>query len=178
MSELTLKTNRAKGDTRPFYRAGIEVPSVWTRMAMPEDSDARKDAIIRLKKESMVLVADAMKPAELVKIISNLEDSVQIKAIMAASKVKIVEAAGKERIAIFNPGGEEGAEVEKKEPPLVNQGKDTPPTKDDILTKISEASTLEDLKALDDMVTAFKGSQDYLKVIQDAYEARKKELAA
>ena len=174
MSELTVKTNRGKGDNRPFYRAGIQVLSVWTRIKMPEDPAVKKDAIARLKGEDMILVADNMKLAELVKIISNLDDATQIKAVMAASKDKKVQAAGRERLDIISELGSEETGAGKA---ADDTDKDVSPSKDDILTKISEASTLEDLKAIDDMVTAFKGSQDYLKVIQDAYETRKKELA-
>lgn len=173
MSELTMKTNRGKGDNRPFYRSGIEVLSIWTRIAMPEDSETRKGAIARLKGESMILVADNMKPAKLVAIISNLDDATQIKAVMAASKDKKVQAAGAERMDIINSGAEE-AEAGKT---ANDADKDSPPSKDDILAKIAEASTVEEVIALDSIILDFKGSQDYLNIISDAQAARIKELA-
>jgi hypothetical protein len=159
---LTLKSDRPKGDNRSFRRAGIEVPGVFTRMEVPAE------AVKALKAEGMVIVADDMKSAELVNAINKLDDVVQIKALMECSTSKPVQKAGMERIELF---GGDTSEPEEEE-----SGKDAPLSKDDILGKIAEASTVEEVKALDTIILEFKGSQDYLKVISDAQAARTKEL--
>lgn len=156
MSTLTLKSNRPKkSDNRSFRRAGIEVPGVFTRMEVPEK------AVPVLKKERMIIVADDMNAAELVDAINKLNDVSQIKALMACSKAKGVQAAGNERIGLF---GGDASETEESS------------DKDELLKDIEGTSTVDELKDLDEKITASKISNDDLKEVMEAQSARKTAL--
>lgn len=158
---LTVKSNRKKGDNRSFYRAGIEIPGVFTRITVP------KDARAVLKAEGMVLVAEDMKPKQLEDAINRLEDIAQIQAIMDASKVKAVQAAGKERMELFG-----GAPVEEASPTK----EELEDNRDQFIAAIKGCSSSDALKTYGADVSKWSAYPVYQKEIAAAYKARKAEL--
>jgi len=163
MAELTLRANRPKGDNRTFFRGGIEIPGSWTRM---EIEDGRKKA---LQEESMVLVAEDMKPADIVEIVKRLEDVNQIKALAEAKpSAKTVQEAVAARLEALNYEEKpEGEEVPTREELEKNR--------DAFIEKIKACTSLEALHMYANDIIGWEDTTTH-KELSDAYEAREKEL--
>ena len=159
---LTLKSNRAKGDKRGFFRGGVFCPPGWAPVEVLEA------AVEALKKEPMVLIADDMKAAELVKEIGKLNDAAQVKVLMAVKDAATVQKAGADRLDFLG-------HVEPEPGEEVPTAKELKASKKDLLEKVKAADTLEALSAHADAVAGFTDAAMH-KELSDAYSAREKEL--
>ena len=135
-----------------------------TKLHVETAEQAKARAVLAGKDSYGSSEADTPKPntKALLAKIKDAQSIETVKALMSLSETATVKTAGERRIKVI-----EQSEAEAKNVPV---------TKDSLLEDIGNASTVEELKALDDKITGSEITYADLKVVMDAQAARKTEL--
>ena len=156
--------NRIQHD-KVTYEAGQTIPGLTAEQAkglhVETAEQAKARAVLAGKASYGSSEADTPTPNTkmLVAKIKDAKSIETVKALMSLSITKTVEAAGKKRLE-----------------QIAKDKKDSPPTKDELMTKIAEASTADAVNDLDDAILGSGVTDDQLRELFEAQSARKTEL--